>query len=82
MAKKIKKKVKKVVFKDPLIEEIVETTIEFICPVRGKVKQKVKVKKIKPVKVDSKQAISTEPLDEIDDGLSIYEGSDSSEEGE
>lgn len=43
------KPVKKHVFKDPNIEDIIEVEIEFMCPKRGKVKQKVKVKKMKKV---------------------------------
>lgn len=38
---------KKHVFKDPTIEAVVEVEVEFNCPVRGKVKQMVKVKKLK-----------------------------------
>lgn len=30
------------------VEGTYETEIEFVCPVRGKVKQKVKVKRLKP----------------------------------
>jgi len=45
-------KIKKHVFKDPTIEEIVEIEVEFMCPKRGLVKQKVKMKKLKKV-VDS-----------------------------
>lgn len=40
---------KKHVFQDPQIEEIVDVEIEFICPIRGKVKQKVKMKRLKKV---------------------------------
>lgn len=80
MAKKVKKKIKKHVFKDPSIEEIVETVMEFICPIRGKVTQKVKIKKLKSVKVDNKQAIASESLDDIDDGLSIYGNPEQGEE--
>lgn len=40
------------VFKDPQVEEIVEVEVEFICPKRGKVKQKVKMKKLKKVTHD------------------------------
>lgn len=41
---------KKHVFEDPTVEEIVEVEVEFNCPVRGKVKQKVKMKKLKHVR--------------------------------
>lgn len=44
------KNVKKHVFKDPTIEEIVEIEVEFMCPKRGLVKQKVKVKRLKSIK--------------------------------
>lgn len=51
---------------DNLVEEIVEKEIEYTCPVRGKVKQIVKVKKIKAVQSDSKDYVRTgDPL--IDD---------------
>ena len=43
------KNVKKHVFKDPTIEDIVEVEVEFMCPKRGLVKQKVKMKKLKKV---------------------------------
>ena len=74
---KVKKKVKKHVFKDPTVEEIIEEEIEFMCPVRGKVKQKFKVKKLKKLIVDSRTAIKAtedalDALDKEDDGLSIY----------
>lgn len=40
------------VFKDPQVEEIVEVEVEFMCPKRGLVKQKVKMKKLKAVTHD------------------------------
>ena len=46
------KNVKKHVFKDPQVEGIVEEYIEFMCPKRGLVRQKVKVKKLKKVTHD------------------------------
>ena len=46
---KNKKDIKKHVFKDPTIEEIVEVEVEFMCPKRGLVKQKVKMKRLKKV---------------------------------
>jgi hypothetical protein len=64
--------------KDPRIEEEYFEEIEFTCPVRGKVKQKVKIKKFKSfgevAKLDQ-LAASRSKLDELeknDDGLSIY----------
>lgn len=75
---------KKHVFQDPMIEEIVEMEIEIKDPVTGKmIKQKVKVKKLKPIKVEAQQIIGAkDDVDEIDgdDGLSIYEGTEDSEE--
>lgn len=69
-------KVKKVVFQDPEVENLVEVEIEFICPKRGKIKQKVKMKKLKSVKVQTiKRAdgqIGLDDLDKDDDGLSMY----------
>ena len=66
---------KKHVFQDPQVEEIVEVEVEFICPKRGKVKQRVKMKKLKSVKVDPVQQIpATDEIDKMDedDGISIY----------
>jgi hypothetical protein len=64
--------------KDPRIEEEYFEEVEFTCPVRGKVKQKVKIKKFKSfgevAKLDQ-LAASRSKLDELekkDDGLSIY----------
>lgn len=56
---------KKHVFQDPSIEEVVEVEIEFTCPVRGKVKQKVKVKKLKKVSTDQKIFVGAQSI--IDD---------------
>ena len=64
--------------KDPRIEEIYEEEVTFICPVRGKVTQKVKVKKFKPLaEQEAKHLVVTideltAKLEEEDDGLSIY----------
>lgn len=64
--------------KDPRIEEVYEEEVTFTCPVRGLVKQKVKIKRMKPAAdQESKHLIVslnelTEALDEKDDGLSIY----------
>lgn len=45
---------KKHIFQDPQVEEIVEEWVEFTCPTRGKVRQKVKIKKLKKVKSEQK----------------------------
>ena len=64
--------------RDPRIEEIYEEEVTFDCPVRGKVKQKVKIKRFKPLtEQDGKHLVVSvselaEKLDEKDDGLSIY----------
>ncbi len=47
MAKKLKQNKEE---KDPLLEDEYYEEIEFICPKRGKIKQRVKVKKYKTVK--------------------------------
>ena len=64
--------------KDPRIEEVYEEIIWFNCPTRGRISQKVKVKRYKSLMEQSKQKHildSKDPLDRIDaqdDGLSIY----------
>jgi hypothetical protein len=74
---------KKHVFQDPTIEEVVEMEIEVKDPVTGKmIKQKVKVKKLKPIRVESQHFIG--PKDDIeeideDDGLSLYGEPDEAE---
>lgn len=60
------KNVKKHVFKDPTIEEIVEVEVEFICPKRGKIKQKVKMKKLKKI-VDNGPKVFVGASSVIDD---------------
>lgn len=69
------KKPKKVIFDDPLIEDIYETYIEFVCPKRGKVRQKVQVKKYKKVASAPKSSTSVRSnqtaLDE-DDEITSY----------
>jgi hypothetical protein len=60
------KPVKKHVFKDPTIEEIVEVEVEFMCPKRGLVKQKVKMKKLKKI-VDSGPRVFVGASSIIDD---------------
>lgn len=56
---------KKHVFQDPQVEEIVEEWVEFMCPKRGLVRQKVKIKKLK--KVTSEQKVFMGAKDIIDD---------------
>jgi len=64
---------------DPRVEEVYEKVIEFNCPVRGLVKQKVKVKRYKPLGEQyQKQLINSaselvNKLEERDNGLSIYD---------
>lgn len=64
--------------KDPRIKETYEEEISFMCPIRGLVKQKVKVKKFKPLnQQDPKYRIApidelTAKLDTEDDGMAIY----------
>lgn len=88
MAKKaIKKKIQNVLNKkkankeklDPSIEEVYEQEVTFMCPIRGLVKQKVKIKKYKSRSTDVPVVIGSESdsdliskIDEKDDGLSIY----------
>ena len=72
---KVKAKVKPL---DPNIEEVYEETVWFNCPQRGRVSQKVKVKRYKSLveQMQSKHVLdSKDPLDRIesqDDGLSMY----------
>ena len=76
--KKIKPKAPSKPKRDPRIEEIYEEEVTFNCPVRGKVTQKVKIKKFKPLaEQESKHLITSiselvDQLEEKDDGLSIY----------
>ena len=54
MKSKLKKAKSKIVSKskpkrDPRIEEIYEEEVTFQCPVRGLVRQKVKIKRFKPL---------------------------------
>lgn len=46
------KNIKKTIFPDPQVEEIIEEWVEFMCPKRGLVRQKVKVKRLKKVTHD------------------------------
>lgn len=73
---------------DPNIESIYETEVTFTCPVRGLVKQKVKVKKYKSqmtqerkVLLDSDNDLISK-IDDLDDTLSTFgtdEAADNSE---
>jgi hypothetical protein len=64
---------------DPRIEEIYEKEITFLCPVRGLVKQKVKVKRYKPLAEQYQKPLINSAnelvnkLEEKDNGLSIYD---------
>lgn len=64
--------------KDPRIKNTYEEEITFVCPVRGLVKQKVKVRKFKPLnQQDPRYRIApidelTSKLDTEDDGMAIY----------
>lgn len=59
------KAIKKHVFKDPMVEDVVEVEVEFNCPVRGKIKQKVKMKKLKKVKTEDRVFVGAQSI--IDD---------------
>jgi hypothetical protein len=61
-----------------MIEEVVEVEVEFICPVKGKIKQKVKMKRLKPIEVSVGSIVaSNDDLDALDGGdtsdLPIYD---------
>lgn len=64
--------------RDPRIEEVYEEEVTFRCPTRGLIKQKVKIKRFKPLaEQESKHLIASiselvDKLEEQDDGLSIY----------
>src|SRR5271154_5485011 len=65
--------------KDPRIKETYEEEISFMCPVRGLVKQKVKVRKFKPLNQQGLRYGIVPPIDELvakldteDDGMAIY----------
>lgn len=66
---------------DPRIEEVYEEEVTFTCPVRGIVKQKVKIKRFKTLGEVAKSLVplNESPIDKIeeqDDGLSIYGATD------
>jgi|GEM_PF-6380019 len=71
---------------DPRIEEVYEQEVKFLCPKRGWVTQKVKVKRYKTVvEGDPKHTIRPEndvieKLESDDDGLQIYNEEESVEE--
>jgi hypothetical protein len=72
--------------KGPEIESVYETEIEFTCPVRGLVKQKVKVKKFKSAEVqpvsDIRQSKSlADQLDLKYSGLILDDNTVDEEEG-
>ena len=81
--KKLKEKTKVAATakKDPRIEETYDEVITFMCPKRGLVKQKVKVKRYRATaSVDVKNVLSGTELEDIleekDDGMSIYSDGD------
>lgn len=61
---------------DPRIEEVYETIMEYDCPKRGRVKQKVLVKRVKPpADVALYQVSASDPIKELKldgDGLETY----------
>ena len=75
--RKVEKKFKKLP-KDSRIEEIYKEEVSFMCPVRGLVKQKVKIKRFKPMAEQEQKHLMAsvgelvDKLEEQDDGLSIY----------
>ena len=81
--KKLPKKIvkKKPKLKEPLdpnVEEIYEEEVWFTCPTRGRIKQKVKIKRLKSRIVDEKELKPLnvnnllDNIEQEDDGLSIY----------
>lgn len=50
------------VFQDPQVEEVVEEWVEYNCPKRGKVRQLVKVKRLKKVKTEQKVFVGARDL--------------------
>ena len=63
---------------DRRIERIYEEWVEFICPIRGKVRQKVKIVRYKTAQYQyDKQSVNSstgaeDQLDQLDDGMHIY----------
>lgn len=68
---------KKHVFQDPQVEEVVEEWIEYNCPKRGKVRQLVKVKRLKKVKTEQKVFVGArdliEDIEAREDDISLTE---------
>lgn len=77
---KVKKTKPRQSISDRDLIDVVEEQIEFNCPVRGRVTQKVKVKRLKTVKIQHLDVVGTsgavEAIDAIDDGLEIYSNSE------
>ena len=70
----MKKKVAEKPQKGPKIESTYETEIEFMCPVRGLVKQKVKVKKYQSNEIQQVDDIKL-PSSSVTDQLDVkYSG--------
>ena len=62
--------------KDSMIDDVVEIEMEFFCPKRGKIKQKVKVKKLKPIVPNIKHVMNTSSREDIIDSeeeLPLYD---------
>ena len=74
------KKTKKV-RKDPRIEEIYEEEITFVCPIRGLVTQKVKVKKYRSYDFNGKRLVSPDnPIHDLEEKEGILPESPDEEE--
>ena len=77
--KKVKSNVNKAIKEKGLVE-IVEEEITFMCPKRGLVRQKVKIKRFKPFFVDRTEAVGTSDatavIDSMDNGLDMYDAPD------
>lgn len=74
---KVQAKVKDKPKLDPRIERIYEDWVEFVCPVRGKVRQKVKITRYKSHMQEPERHVlagntASEQADALDDGLHIY----------
>ena len=64
----------------PVVVDTYETEIEYTCPVRGRVKQKVKVKRLAPIFSDpDKEVLSTKNVtEELDSKFSGLHAPDDS----
>ena len=76
-----KNKAKTTERKDPRISGTYEEEIEFLCPVRGLIKQKVKVRRFKQPSSEQRFAVpASDALATIEekegDGLAIYQEDD------